>query len=128
MNPFTTEELEQGLIALVQLSHGASLKAGWYHDPKTGERIERNVPEMLCLMHSEISEGMEGYRKNLMDDKLPHRTMLEVEIADLIIRAGDLAGFLGLDIAGAVVEKMRFNAERADHKLENRAKDGGKRF
>lgn len=105
-----------------------NVSAGWYCDPKTGERIERNVGEMLALIHSEISEALEGYRKNLMDDHLPHRRMIEVELADAVIRICDLAGYLGLDLGGALEEKREYNANRADHKPENRAKDGGKAF
>ena len=105
-----------------------NVKAGWYTDPKTGLRKERNVPEMLCLIHSEISEGMEGYRKNLMDDKLPERKMLEVELADALIRIMDLAGYQGLDIGGAVQAKRAYNATREDHKLETRALAEGKQF
>jgi len=101
--------------------------AGWYSN-LDGTNKERNVGEMLCLIHSEISEAMEGYRKNLQDDKLPHRPMIEVELADAFIRICDLAGYLNLDLEGAVVEKFEYNKNRADHKLENRAKDGGKQF
>ena len=64
---------------------------------------------MLCLIHSEISEAMEGHRKNLMDDKIPHRSMLEVELADALIRICDMAGGLGLDLEGAVLEKLEYN-------------------
>ncbi|XEY16560.1 hypothetical protein ABMY26_07125 (plasmid) [Azospirillum sp. HJ39] len=115
--------------------HAASRAAGWYTNLKTGQPLKRNVPEMLCLIHSEISEAMEGYRKNLQDDKLPHRKMVGVELADALIRILDLAGYLdtlpeyeGLDLAGAVLEKMAFNANRSDHKPENRVLDGGKKF
>ena len=62
-----------------------------------------------------------------MDDKLPHRDGREVEFADCIIRILDTAEALGLDVAGALIEKNRFNRERADHKLANRAA-GGKRY
>lgn len=101
--------------------------AGWYSN-LDGTPKERNVPEMLCLIHSEISEAMEGYRKNLPDDKLPHRPMVEVELADAFIRICDLAGYLGLDLEGAVIEKFNYNKSRADHKLENRNAEGGKKF
>lgn len=117
-----------GVMSLVDVCHGASVRGGWWHDINTNEPLERNVPEMLCLIHSEVSEAMEGYRKNLMDDKLPHRQMLEVELADAVIRIADLCGGLKLDLAGAIVEKLAYNAKRADHKPENRAKEGGKKF
>lgn len=100
----------------------------WWHDPATGERLDRNKGEMIALMHSELSEMMEGEKKNLMDDHLPHRKMAEVELADLIIRALDYAGGFNMDLGGAFEEKMEYNANRADHKPENRVKEDGKKF
>lgn len=105
-----------------------NVDAGWWHDIETGEPLDRNKGELLCLVHSEISEAMEGVRKNLMDDKLPHRQMVEVELADAVIRILDFAGGFGLDIGGAMVEKLEFNKSRADHKPENRRKEDGKKF
>jgi NTP pyrophosphatase (non-canonical NTP hydrolase) len=116
---------------LQEQCHGASMSAGWWQDLSTGEDIILHphvVGEKLCLIHSEVSEAMEGYRKGLMDDKLPHRKMIEVELADAVIRCFDLAGALGLDLAGAMAEKLAYNAMRADHKPENRAAEGGKKF
>ena len=100
----------------------------WWRDIHTGERIERNKGELLCLIHSEISEAMEGERKNLQDDKLPHRRMAEVELADALIRIFDYAGAFGYDLEGAYREKMAFNASRADHSHKARASAGGKSF
>lgn len=108
--------------------HGSSYNAGWWSDLNSGEPLKRNVPEMLCLIHSEISEGLEGYRKSMKDDKLPHREMLEVELADAAIRIFDLAGGLGYDIGAAIAEKMQFNLTRADHSKEARLADGGKKI
>jgi NTP pyrophosphatase (non-canonical NTP hydrolase) len=71
---------------------------------------------------------MEGERKNLMDDKLPHRKMAEVELADALIRIFDYAGAHGYDLQGAYTEKMAFNAVREDHTHEARKIAGGKQF
>jgi hypothetical protein len=121
---------------LTDLIHTGNVKAGWWTNLETGEDLtsklgdkpKRNIPEMLCLIHSEVSEAMEGHRKNLMDDKLPHRPMLEVELADAVIRILDMCGGLGLDLQGAIYEKLAYNAQRADHKVENRLKENGKKF
>jgi len=88
----------------------------------------KNVGELLCLVHSEISEAMEGHRKLLNDDKLVDRSMLEVELADAVIRIFDMAGGLGLDVSGAIAEKLLFNSTRVDHTIENRRAVGGKQF
>lgn len=117
---------------LVVLCHGASAAAGWWTDLATGEPLTidtpRLVPEKLMLIVSEVAEGMEGHRKGLQDDKLPHRTMLEVELADAVIRICDLAGALKLDLGGAIAEKLAFNATRVDHTLAHRKAAGGKAY
>lgn len=120
--------LKHAVFELVEACHGASVRGGWWHDLKTGEKLERNVGEQLCLIHSEISEAMEGHRKDLMDDKLPHRKAIEVELADALIRIFDLGGGLNLDLPGALVEKMAYNQTREDHRPENRVKAGGKAY
>lgn len=117
-----------GLRAVQELASSTARGAGWYNDPATGQPIQRNVGEVIALMHSELSEALEAYRRDAMDDKLPHRLGIEVEFADCIIRIMDTAAALGLDVAGAVVEKNRFNKERADHKLAARNAPGGKKF
>lgn len=101
----------------------------WWTDMHTGEYpIKRNKGEMIALMHSELSEMLEGVRKNKADDHLPHRKSEEVEAADLLIRLFDYAAAHGLDLDGAFWEKRAYNLQRADHKLENRRKEGGKAF
>ena len=106
--------------------HEANMK--WWLDMATGVKLQRNKGELLCLIHSEISEAMEGERKNLMDDKLPHRRMAEVELADALIRIFDYAAAPGSDLQGAYEEKMRYNATREDHKHEARLLADGKKW
>ncbi len=134
---------------LMNAAHQASATAGWWgkpddtatqHDlvglPEDVQLVRLGdtrfakalVAQKLCLVHSEVSEAMEGHRKGLPDDKLPHRPMIEVELADAVIRICDLAGALGLDLGGAIAEKMAFNAQRPDHKAEARAAAGGKAY
>ncbi|WP_208457530.1 hypothetical protein [Burkholderia anthina] len=124
------EKLKEAGQILTDSCFGASFRAGWWTDLHTGDDLRKanNVPEKLMLTVSEISEAMEGHRKSLMDDKLPHRPMVEVELADAVIRIFDLAGAKGYDVAGAIVEKLAFNANRADHKPENRRAAGGKSY
>ncbi len=141
-----TDALRQAGALLTAQCHGASATAGWWDYKNEGltfnliriinapitpleKRLAKAlVAEKLCLSHSEVSEAMEGHRKGLMDDKLPHRSMIEVELADAVIRICDLAGALGLDLGGAIAEKMAFNQVRPDHKPENRQAEGGKAY
>lgn len=114
-----------------------NVQAGWWTNPKTGERLYpgfepsttiRNTGLVIGLIHSEVTEALEGFRKDQMDDHLPHRKMAEVELADTIIRVFDLAGAYGMDLGGAMLEKLAYNKQREDHKLENRNKPNGKQF
>jgi hypothetical protein len=122
------DEILKATQVLVDACHGRAWNAGWYHDPRTGGEIERNMGEIFALIHSEISEALEGHRKNLMDDKLPHRRMVPVELFDAVIRIFDTIGMYYPSDVPALLEKMHFNDKRADHKPENRLKVDGKKF
>lgn len=117
-----------GIWAAMNLAYKTATDAGWYVDPASGKPVERNFGEVIALMHSELSEALEAARKGLMDEKLPERDGREVELADCVIRIFDTCAALGLDLPGAIIEKNRYNRQRADHKLENRAAAGGKKF
>ena len=122
----TSQEVQTSLNRLAEQIHADNHK--WWVDIKTGEPLKRNVAELLMLAVSELAEAMEGDRKDLCDDKLPHRKMFEVELADCLIRILDTAYGLGYNIGAATAEKLEYNRVREDHKHEARLKVGGKKY
>lgn len=101
--------------------HARAAVAGWWDKP-------RNAGECIALMHSELSEALEGIRKSAQDEHLPDFTSEEVEFADALIRIFDYAGARQLRLGEAFVAKLLYNANRADHKKEAREAEGGKKF
>lgn len=74
---------------------------------------ERNDGEMIALMHSELSEMLEALRHgNPPSEHIPAFSGAEEELADLAIRALDMAAGRGYDLAGALLMKIEFNRSR----------------
>lgn len=100
------EIMSEALIALYETftpDHVEELQKIWNRNRKLAR---------IALIHSELSEMVEGIRKDAQDDKLPHRKMEEVELADTLIRMEDYAGTYGLDLGGARDEKEDYNSGR----------------
>ena len=92
---------------------------------------ERNIGELLCLIHSEVSEAMEADRKNHYAEYGTYRADKQAtdesfkqefedsvkntfsdELADIIIRVMDLAAFKGIDLESHIKAKIRYNSLR----------------
>ncbi len=100
--PMPISGLPLDLRALAADIHASNIAAGWWKQHIEQDEggctvavttLPRNVGELLALVHSEISEADHGFELGLMDDKLPHRRMTEVELADVAIRVLDMLGF-----------------------------------
>jgi NTP pyrophosphatase (non-canonical NTP hydrolase) len=84
---------------LCERAHANALAHGFYERP-------REFGTLIALIHSELSEALEAYRKNRGVDAIAE------ELADIVIRVGDLCGYLGIDLEDAVVRKMAYNETR----------------
>ena len=74
-----------------------------------------DVPTSLCLIHSEVSEALESHRNGepLLHYDGAKPEGVAAELADVIIRIGDLCGALDIDIESAVLAKMSYNETRS---------------
>lgn len=81
----------QDLKELSAKIYNANREKGWWDD------MDRCFYTNLLLVITEITEGVEGARKNLYDDHLPWAKMVHVETADTAIRILDLLGRYNYD-------------------------------
>ena len=84
---------------------------GWWDE-------KRNVGESLCLIHSEVSEALEEYRKGvdlkeIYFDGAGKPLGFPTELADVVIRLLDLCGGLDIDLEDAIKVKMKYNKKRS---------------
>lgn len=97
-------------------------KAKGFHDVESMKDQIRaySLPARLCLIHSEVSEALESYRKDpshlqpfwIDEEKGGKPEGILSELADVVIRVGDLCGVEGWDLASAITEKLAFNLTR----------------
>jgi len=107
---------------LIAEAHHTAVEHGWWTEPRT-------VGDCLALMHSELSEALEEYRKGGKPTEMwfAHTTTGEkpegvpAELADVIIRIADFCGRYGVDLEAALEAKLAYNRGR-EHR------HGGKRL
>ena len=81
---------------------------------KHGFHDNVDVPTKLMLIVAEAAEALEEHRMNSVDTVLPSGKPVGIasELADIVIRVGDLAGILNIDLQTAVARKMAYNETR----------------
>lgn len=72
----------------------------------------RNKGEMIALIHSELSEMLEGIRKPSQDQHCPEFTSEEIEAADTCIRLFEYCAAFKLRLGEAILAKAKYNESR----------------
>ena len=94
--------------------HQLAKDKGWYNR-------DRNELELIALIMSELGEAVEAVREDAISPKILGYKGVEEELADVIIRIMDMAGYYGYDIAGAIIDKHEYNKSRSH-------RHGGKKY
>lgn len=92
-----------------QEAHQTSLEKGWYENTRT-------FGDLIALQHSELSEALEEHRAGRLDTEIYYEGAkpcgIPIELADLLIRVGDMAYAAGINLEEALRIKMDYNKTR----------------
>lgn len=102
--------------------HSLAIGKGWYDNPETELQF---VTRCVANLHGEVSEMWEAARKGQLHSPCDKEatvelgagesrrlTCIEEELADILIRALDMAGRLDINIEQALYAKHDYNATR----------------
>lgn len=122
------EEVELADCLIRVLDLGAHTGSHYFET----DTLEQMAPELNANknnpagLHFLISAGCIGFGAAFFKtNQQPTDHVMYSALIDTIIYVAELRGF---NLFEATKEKFEYNKTRADHKRENRAKDGGKKF
>ena len=99
--------MDKPIRMLQKEAHETACSKGWWEEPRT-------FLECIALIHSELSEAVESYRKFGVLPSTDEITKddLSVELADALIRIMDMCEYYNLDLEKALEFKMEYNKTR----------------
>lgn len=99
-----------GINEVAKAIHENAVEHGWWDE-------KRGFPEIVALIHSELSEALEEYRNRRTETEIyfgdgGKPEGIPIELADAIIRILDFCGYAGIDIDAAITQKHEYNKSR----------------
>ena len=98
--------------SLTYAVHTLAQNKGWYDGQ---DRTNDAIGAKIALCHSELSEALECIRTGDTEPRVTESGKpegLPSELADVVIRVLDLAGWLQIDLGDAIRAKHAYNATR----------------
>lgn len=113
-NEYSSEDLaltEDSLEKIVREVHACAVEHGWWDK-------DRSVAEILLNINGEVLELWESYRKGDLfaacdkDTEPRQLSVIEEELADIIIRVMDFAAHHSINLSQAIAIKHNYNRAR----------------